>query len=368
MMEGGGILADTGIIRRRLENQLLVHTGPMRPDEIVRWFGAVQAQEYLGALWAVGVRVPGISEGEVERAIAGGSILRTWPMRGTIHLVPAEDAKWMLDLLTPRVIARSAARYRELGLDEAAFDRAREVIHEALSGGESMSRPSLMRHLDAEGVPTANQRGYHIVCHLAQRGFICFGPREGKHPSIVLLDEWATKQRVLDRDEALAELAGRYFRSHGPATLHDFAWWSGLTMADARAAVGGIGGKLVREEIGDGTYFSTEPPPSRKSTSIESPSVHLLPPFDEYTVAYRNRGAVLDPAHAKATENGLTNTIVLDGRVIGAWKRKLEKEKVVVTPNLLEPIGEDERDTLAEAAHRYGAFLSASVVFEHLRP
>lgn len=326
----------------------------------MRWFGAVQAQEYSGSLWAVGVRIPGMTEADIERSISERKIVRAWPMRGTIHLVPAEDAKWMLELLTPRVISRSAGRHRQLGLDETTFARSEKIIHEALQNGKSMTRKDLTSLLDSEGVSTSGQRGYHVLLYLAQKGSICFGPREGKQPTFALLDEWVAEHRVLDRDEALGELAGRYFQSHGPATLHDFAWWSGLTIADARTALEGVRPRLVREEIGGRTYWLSG---SASTANVESPSVHLLPPFDEYTVAYKDRSAVLDPSHARETDNGLTNTIVLEGRIIGAWKRKLEKERVVITTNLLEPVGRAEEDAILDAAHRYSTFLGKTVEF-----
>lgn len=345
---------------RRLHNQLLARPEAKRPDEVARWFGAVQAQDYLGSLWAIGQRIPGATEADIERSIAEGRILRTWPMRGTIHFVPAGDAKWMLELLAPRVISRAAGRYRQLDLDESVFARGREIIHEALQGGRSMTRKDLMVLLDSEGIPTAGQRGYHILGHLAQKGFICFGPREGKQPTFVLLDEWVPEHRVPGRDEALGELAGRYFRSHGPATLHDFAWWSGLRVADARAALERAEPRLVREEIAGRDYWL-----SPSASESDSSTVHLLPPFDEYTVAYKDRGAVLDPARVRETDYGLSSTIVSDGRIIGTWKRRFEKEAVVITPNLFANI---DRDALEEAAHRYGEFLGKPAVFRKAAP
>jgi hypothetical protein len=361
-MVKGGFVDGAEIIRRRLANQFLAGSGVSgkSPGDVVRWFGAIQAQEYLGALWAMGVRLPGMSEGDVERSVDEGRVLRTWPMRGTIHLVPSEDAKWMLDLLTPRVVSSMAGRHRQLGLDEKTFARSEEIIHAALRGGKAVARKDLMALLDSEGFSTKEGRGYHVLWRLAQEGFLCFGPRRGKQPTFVLLDEWAPEQRNLDRDEALIELAGRYFRSHGPATMRDFVWWSGLTVADAKVAIENVEEKLVREGIGDETYFSAESAPPASGGSHR---VHLLPPFDEYTVAYRDRSAALDPAHAKATQNGLTNTIILDGRIIGAWKRKLAKESVSITTNVFHPIGKGERDALEEAANRYAAFLGKKAVF-----
>ncbi len=349
-------MTNVDIARRRLANQLLAHPEPWRPDEAVRWFGAVQAQEYFEALWAIGLRIPGAVEADIERSIAERRIVRTWPMRGTIHFVPAEDAKWMLELLTPRVVSRFAGRHCELGLDEKTFDHGKRIIHEALQGGRAMTRKDLRTLLDSEGVSTSGQRGYHILVYLSHKGFICFGPREGRQQTFVLLDEWVPEHRALDCGEALAELAGRYFRSHGPATIHDFAWWSGLTIADAKAALEAIRQRLVREEIDGQTYWLSE-----SAANIESPAVHLLPAFDEYAVAYKDRGAILDPSHHSETDHGLTRAIVLDGRIIGAWKPKLEKDRVVVALNLLEPIGQAEQDALVEAAHRYGTFLGKRI-------
>lgn len=350
----GGVLAVAEVVRRRFASQLLARSGRMSPDEVVRWFGAVQGQDLLASLWALGLRVPGSTEGEIESCIASGRIVRTWPMRGTIHHVPAEDARWMLELMTPRVISKSAKRYRDLDLDERAFWRAREEIRKVLEGGKVVARPDLMRRLDEKGISTSGQRGYHILHHLAQKGFLCLGPREGKQQTVALLDEWAPEQRKMEREEALAEIAGRYFQSHGPATLQDFVWWTGLTVADCRTAIDFISPKLEEWKDGDRTLFhiptgeEPEDPPER---------VMLLPFVDEYTVGYRDRRDFLKPEYSEKTLHGLMSVVVSDGEIVGMWKRRLAAKKVSVRLDLFRALDGDERRSLNKALRRYGEFL-----------
>ncbi|HVF42393.1 MAG TPA: winged helix DNA-binding domain-containing protein [Pyrinomonadaceae bacterium] len=352
------------IAAERLANQHLSRPSLEKPYDVVRRLGAVQAQDYPGSLWAVGLRTKGATEADVEGAIAGRSIVRTWPMRGTLHFVPARDARWMLRLLTPRVVARSAARYRQLELDERTFARCGEVFARALRGGKSLTRAAMYGALEAARIPTAGQRGIHVLSRLAQDGLICFGAREGRQQTFALLEEWVPASKTLSRGEALAELAGRYFESHGPATLRDFAWWSGLTTADAREGLEAAGPKLLREVVGGQTYWlptrAGRPEPRSKD---ESRGAHLLPAYDEYTVAYRDRGAALSPSAAAQTGNGIFRpVIVVGGRVVGTWRRALGKGSVVITPAPLSKLNRAEARALASAANRYGEFLGAAAV------
>lgn len=218
----------------RLHAQLLNRHPLSTPVEVVRWLGAVQAQDHLSSLWAIGLRLPKATEADIERAIADREIVRTWPLRGTIHYVAAEDTRWMLELLTPRVVARSAGLYKQFELDETIFARCRVLLTSALQGSRQLVRKEAYRVLEEGGVATGGSRGLHLLGRLALEGLICFGPREGKQPTFVLLAEWVPRPRVLNRNEALAELTQRFCMSHGPATAQDFAWWSGLTVVDAR--------------------------------------------------------------------------------------------------------------------------------------
>jgi hypothetical protein len=244
------------ILRRRLENQALARAAFRAPEEAVAWFGAVQAQDYLGSLWALGQRTRDATEASVESAETRRAIVRTWPMRGTLHFVAAADARWITRLLAPRVLARNAARIkRQVGVDAAVIARCREVVVRALAGGGRLERTALYQALEQRRIRTGDSRGLHILGWLAMEGTICLAGRNGKQHTFALLDEWLPKAPAMDRDAALAELAARYFISHGPATLQDFAWWAGLTARDVQRAVDGAGARLAREVIGNRAYY-----------------------------------------------------------------------------------------------------------------
>lgn len=356
------------IARRRLAGQLLARPSPAAPEEVVRSLGAVQAQDYLGVLWAVGARSVGATERTVERALAEARIVRTWPMRGTIHLVPPEDARWMLQLLTPRVNQRGQARLRQLGLDAAVISAGARVIAAALEGGRQLTRPALFGLLEAAGIATGGQRGYHILNQLAHAGLICFGPRAGKQPTFALLDEWLPPAPALSRDEALAALALRYFTGHGPATVHDLAWWSGLTVGDARAGLAAVAGQLeVARADGLAYYYdgsaSADPGP-------EAP-VLLLPPFDELLVGYRDRSPTIDPADLRRVApgaNGVFHPIVVHAaRVVGTWRRTLRAARVELSFSPFEPWGDELAGAIPAAAERYARFLGLPAAVEAIR-
>jgi hypothetical protein len=347
------------IARWRLHNQLITDPRLSEPGDVVRWLGAVQAQDYPAGLWAVGLRTRGATEADIEQAIAERSVVRTWPMRGTLHFVAPEDIRWMLKLLTPRIVAGLAPRHRELGLDAATFERSKALFVKALEGGKQIRRPDMYKVLEAGGISGAGQRFPHILGLLAQEGVLCFGAHEGKQPTFVLLDEWVPKSKVLERDEALAELARRYFTGHGPATLQDFVWWSGLKVADAKVGLEMAKSELVREEIGDKTYWLASSTPAPE---VKSPHVRLLPVYDEYTVAYKDRSAALDPADAEATGNGIFSPIiVLDGRIVGTWGRTHKKDTVVIAAQFFRKLSGVEQDAFEEAAQVYGRFRGLKV-------
>jgi hypothetical protein len=349
------------IATQRLSNQQLAQPKFQKPGDVVKWFGAVQAQDYLGSLWAVGLRTRSATERDVERAIADRSIVRTWPMRGTLHFVSARDVRWMLELLTPRIIGRSANRYRQLELDERTFARSKDVFVRALEGGRSLTRNEMYRALEAGRISSAGQRGIHILSHLAQNGLICFAARQGKQQTFALLDEWVPPAKKLARDEALAELATRYFTSHGPATLQDFIWWSGLKATDARAGVENAKPHLVQQAIdGQPFWLASSTAPSQEESKN---GTLLLPTYDEYTVAYKDRSAVLKPSDAGRSGNGIFGPIiVINGQVAGTWRRTLRKDAVVITTSAFRKFKRTEVSALVIASSRYGVFLGSPVV------
>ncbi|MCB0182020.1 MAG: AlkZ family DNA glycosylase, partial [Anaerolineae bacterium] len=289
------------IAHLRLHHQAIAPAAIMSPGDVVRRLGAIQAQDYLGTLWALGLRMQQAVEVDIEQAIANREIVRTWPMRGTLHFVAPEDVRWMLALLTPRIIARAARRHQQLELDEATFIQSETVFAKALQGGKPLTRPEIMAVLEQAGISTKGQRGYHMLWRAAQNGLICYGPRQGKQDTFVWLDDWLPAGKSLSRDESLAELARRYFTGHGPATVQDFIWWSGLLTADARAAVEMVTAELIENVVDGQTYWVS---PTESGPKAPSPTVYLLPGFDEYLLGYRDRSAVLDPAHAKKVVPG----------------------------------------------------------------
>lgn len=350
------------IAHHRLGNQQIVLAADRHPGELVARLGSLQAQDYLGALWAIGLRLPEATETDIEKAIADRKIVRTWPMRGTLHFVAAADVRWMLELLTPRIIAGAARRRQQLELDDAVFTRCEKLFIKALQGGRPLTRDEMYEVLSRAGIPMNGQRGYHILWRLAQEGLICFGPRTGKQPTFVLLDEWVPSAKGMKRENALAELARRYFTSHGPATVQDFVWWSGLTAADAKAGLELTASQLAAETVDRKVYWMTKARPALRQAEV---TVHLLPGFDQYLLGYKDRGAVLDAQHALKIVPGSNGmfmpTIVNEGHVVGIWKRTLKKNRVVVTASPFTKLNKTEIHGFTAAAERYGRFLGLAV-------
>jgi hypothetical protein len=351
-----------GVVDARLRNQHLVRPRFAAPVDLVRFFGAIQAQDFTGSLWAIGQRLAGAVEADVAAAVASRAIVRTWPMRGTLHFVPAKDVRWMLALLEPRLTSGNVGRHRQLGLAPADFARARKVLTRSLEGGRRLTRPSAYELLKRGGVSPAGQRGIHLVGHLAQKGLLCFGPWEGKQPTFVLLDEWVPRPAEPSREEALARLATAYFRSHGPATLRDFAWWSGLLAKDAEAAVHEAGGAIVRDARGDRTTWTGAAALSRARAR---PSAALLPPWDEYLVAYKDREAALGHLTSAPPPMVIGNAlVVIDGRVRGTWQRSRSASAIGITLRLWSAVTEGERRSALLAAQRYGRFVGKPAAIE----
>lgn len=347
------------IARQRLTQQYIASAAFEKAVEVVRWFGAMQAQDYLGALWAVGSRMQNAMAEDVERAIAAGEIVRTHPMRGTWHFVAGDDIRWLLSLTGQRMLTRTAPMYRQLELDNATFACSHDLIERMLQGGKQLTRHELAAAHEQVGISTTGLRLTFLLSHAELEGLIVGGVRRGKQFTLALLDEMVPTYRMLEREEALAELARRYFTSHGPATAHDFAWWSGLTLAEVRTGLALNKEHLVEEKINGQSYWRS---PSLPTLSLVSPTAYVLPPYDEYTVAYKDRSAVLDPAHIITTRNGIFSPIiVVNGQVVGLWAREVKKSEVIVTPNLFVELNKTEMRAVVEAAERYGKFLGLPV-------
>lgn len=351
------------IAHQRLLNQHIVEPTFKSPSDVVAWLGAIQAQQYADAKWALGLRMENATDAFVEQAFNEGTILRTHLMRPTWHFVTPKDIRWILELTAPRVHARNAYYERQLELDGALFRRSDAVIAKALRGGKHLLRSELGSALARAGIVAKTNRLGQIVHHAELEGIVCSGPRRGKQFTYALLDERAPQANTLARDEALAELTRRYFTSHGPATVRDFAWWSGLTVADVKTGLALLSSELSQEVIDDQTYWSSSSTRAANDTAVRA---YLLPIFDEYTVAYKDRSTAFERADLKKVGSSmgilLTYAIVVRGQIVGAWKPTLKKGTVVIETNLFTRLTTIEKRAIAAAAQRYGDFLQLPVV------
>jgi hypothetical protein len=323
------------------------------PTEVVRTLLAVQAQDYPAALWGIGLR-SGSTQVEVEAALGNRELVRSWPMRGTLHIVPAEDLGWMLHLTRERTLRSAAGRHRQLELDDETFARAAAAAEAAVAAGP-LARPALLAALEAAGISVQAQRGSHLLFYLCLTGLLVFGPKQGAQHSFTLLRDWVEQGRALDGDEALAEFARRYYTGHGPATDRDFAWWSSLTLTDARRGLAMVADELERFSVDGVEYWhrpGLEPAPA---------GVLALPGFDEYLLGYQNRGAQLAPEWAGRIVPGgngmFLPMVVVDGEVVGTWKRA----GASVTVDAFAPISASTRRSLLREFERYAEHLGVEL-------
>ena len=332
----------------------------------MRWFGAVQSQDPVGAKWALGQRARGATEAEIDRLIDDGAILRTHVMRPTWHFVLPEDIRWLLDLTSTRVIRGLAGRYRQLAIEERDVARVAGVLESALSGGRHLTRSEIGEALRRSRIAPDGQRLPHFLMRAELDGLIVSGPRRGNDHTYALLEERAPRARTLERADAIAELARRYFRSHGPAAVPDFAWWSGLTIADARAGIALAVATLEREVIAGVDHWSDDAGTIPGSTDV----AHLLPNFDEYTVGYHHRADLIDPRRPFdpsifAFGSILANVVTVGGRVRGAWRRTIGPGRALrVEIRLFGRPTRPQKDAIERAAVRMAPFSDRSLVLE----
>jgi Winged helix DNA-binding domain len=346
----------------RLFNQRIAGEKFEKPEEVVRWMGALQAQDYQQSLWAIGLRMQSATVADIEQAVIDRKIVRTWPMRGTLHFVPGDAAKWMLSLSASRMLAQVRRRQEQLELDETIMERCKELFVFALNGNRRLSRPNLMQLLEDNGISTKNQRGYHILWYCSQTGLICLGPVQDKQQTFVLLDEWVPHSHEFSREESLAELALRYFGSRGPATIHDFAWWAGLTVADARLGLEGAKSELVKDQVNGKEYWMAGD--ARVQSAYDPSRIYLLPGFDEHLLGYKDRSAVLAAEHASKIvpgNNGMfLPTMVVAGQVVGTWKRSLKKSALEIILHPFIDLDASE-ESIMQVAKGYSNFLGLSL-------
>jgi len=356
------------LLQIRILNQGLDQPRHTSVLEAVRWFGAVQSQEFTDAKWSVGQRVDGITEADFDQAFNDGTILRTHVLRPTWHFVAAADIGWMRDLTAPRVKKFMGTNDRKLGLDDTVFNRSNHFIEQALANGEHLTRLELAGVLQQNGFQLTGNSLVHFLMRAELDGIICSGPLREKKHTYALLALRASQAVKLTQEEALAELTHRYFRSHGPATAQDFSWWSGLTLTDARAGLELNKTRLISERIEDVMYWLS---PSAGLVSTLA-KVCLLTNFDEYVVAYVNRQALVKP-----TRNGLHlltpgellshRLLILNGQVVGTWKLTKTKTATTLLIKVLKNLAENDQRLLMQAVQRYGTFYGKSIDYQFVK-
>ena len=345
----------------RLINQGIASSGGSKtPEEVAKRMGAMQAQDYYGSLWAIGLRT-NRTEKEVIHAIEKHTIVRTWPQRGTIHFVPVEDAEWLVGLSADRLVRGARGRQDQLGLTQEVLAQSEAVLTQALKGGTFLSRPKVMDTLESAGISTKSGRGYHILWYLSQTGVTFIGPMEGKQQTVGLLRSAAPHPKNITQQDGITELAKRYFTSHGPATLADFMWWSGLKSGDARAGLEANTAVLTSEKVEGKEYWMPKTLPEKGALSVASSTSYLLPGFDEYMLGYKDRSAALHTDHTQKIVPGgngmFLSTIVIGGQVVGIWKRVVKKDHVLITLSPFKTLTTAELRSLQEPIDRYGYFI-----------
>jgi hypothetical protein len=349
----------TELTSARLQHQQLIRSSKRDPAAVVSWLGAMQAQDFSGAKWAIGLRAPACHDANIEDAFNDGRILRSHVLRPTWHFVAAEDIRWILALSAPRVHAANAYYYKQSGLDAKVFNRSCAMISRVLEGGQFKTRAELAVALKRAKVPADGLKLAYIMMHAELEGVITSGPRRGRQFTYALLDERAPQARLLDRETALAELARRYFSSHGPATIRDFVWWSGLTVKDAQAGIEAVKPQLQQDTIDGRTYLGTR---SRVAAAKKGCIALLLPNYDEYLIAYKDRSPVIDSSSAAANivarSNGaFPHHLVIDGTLAGSWRREIKANTVMIEVAPYKKLAPAQTRAVMNAVDCYGEFV-----------
>ena len=346
------------IIRQRLLNQRIATTTFTKPEQVVDYLGAVQAQEYAVSKWSIGLRAIGLVDNDVEKSINDGRILRTHALRPTWHFVTPQNIRWMLMLNKPRVMAGMKARWKQLELTDKIAAKSNQIITKALQGNKQLTRTEIKTLLDKQKIQTDENRLSHLLMVAELDALICSGPRVGKHFTYMLLDERVASTKPLEHDEAVNKLAEIYFTSRGPATIHDFAWWSGLTMSDIRNAIDALPKKFERETIDNKEYIFL---PTKALIKEAHRTTFLMPDYDEYGISYKDRSAINPHEIQALNENGrweFMRVVIVDGVTVGGWKRVETKNGIDVELNLKAKLTKAQQQSLQNAIARFKNFVN----------
>ncbi len=353
-------MTSADIANIRLVSQQISASEHRSPKELVAWMGAIQAQDYGMAKWAVGLRLPGTTEQLIEAALNDGDIIRTHLMRPTWHMVSSDDIYWLLELTGPRIKASMRSRQVQLELDNRVIRKSNDIIVKTIAVNGFSTREQIVESFIRAGFSLADNRAAHLLMNAEIDGLICSGRIVRNKPTYALLSERVPVKNTLAREEALARLTKRYFYSHGPATLQDFVWWSGLTVRDASRGLTMIGQELVGIDMDSQKYWMS---PVSAVPPVKD-TVYLLPAYDEFIISYRDRSAALTPGtQLKAImNNGMFRpVIVVNGRVVGTWRRTLKKDKIIFEPDYFNTLSEAIRKKILKKAVEYSKFVGKQI-------
>lgn len=347
------------IIQQRLSSQSLSEQPAKKIVDTVKHMVALQSQDYEAGKHSVGIRSRSTHK-QVVDSINKAEIIRSWPMRGTIHIVAASDIRWMLELLGPKVLAGAPRRMEFLGIDKTYIDRCRKLTVKNLSGTQ-MTREEYYDMLRSNKVPLQTQVGYHVIWRMCQEGITCFAKEKSGKPTIALLDEWIKPTSPYKREKSLGEIVTRYFTSHGPATIADLMFWSGLGKREIQQGIEIAGTKLSAENINSETYYFSD---KKKKVITTNIGANLLPAFDEYILGYKMREDFLEKkvSHHVATKNGIFRpTILIDGKIRGTWKKERKKNYEQITLLPFTKLTTKEKKQVDVAVDRYSKYLATEL-------
>ena len=353
----------TNISKIRLASQQISSTNFGSPGEIVKWMGAIQAQDFNMAKWAIGLRLPSATDADITAAINKGEILRVHILRPTWHFVAADDIYWMLDLSAPQMKIAMRSRHKQLELAEKIFPRSNEIIHKVVKG-KNLTREEIRQHLRAAKVPASSEQLTHLLYYAELSAVLCSGKIINNNQTYALVEDRVKKVRILNRDEALSKLAMTYFSSHGPATISDFTWWSGLKVSDARTALEMIKKDFDTIKTKSKTYWLQQ---SFAFSSHSKNQFHLLPAFDEFMVSYKDRSDAIQQEHHKKafSNNGIFRPVIVsNGKGVGLWKRSVGKSEVIIIAEFFKAPGKTAVASLKRISKKYGRFLGKQAVLK----
>lgn len=347
-------MTEPDIAKLRVYNQRLNHDKFKKPEDVVGYMCAMQAQEYAHAKWAIGLRMLSPADNIIEKAMTAGTILRTHVLRPTWHFVLPCDIRWMLSLTAPRINAGNAAMYKKQEVTDAIFNKSFDVFIKAMQGGKQLIRAEIVTALHEAGIATNDLRLTILLMKAELEQLICSGPRQGKQFTYALLDERAPATPAKDRDDAIASLVLRYFVSHGPATVNDFVHWSGLTVADAKIGID-INKHGLNNITSNGiTYWMNA---DADFGAAKKSGAYLLPVYDELLIAYKNRDAMV-PARFRDKMGAITffPTIMVNNQVVGNWSRKIGKKSVDIELKPFDTFSQAQNQAVEMAALRFKKF------------